>query len=388
MKKLNNKKIKQTLLSVFRQSSIALLGFLFPILILKMTNSKVWGEFFEIFLFTLICSIISNWGNKEYLLLKFSKEPNLLYTHFSNHFIVRLPLLIFCFIISFLIFDSHLAFWINVWLIGRYVSWSFEVVNQFQKDNFTTSIIEYSSFILLISLIFNTKQVDVFHLVQIYGIYQVGKGLAYYAIYHNWLTLNKLKYDFIDINQSFFYFLLAFSGFLISKMDVYIAKMFFTASELGQYAIQNNLFLFAMSIGNMSILPFVKIIYRKNGDYYSKIKNLYALFGLFISIISIVFFYFLNLYYLKLNFNVLFYSIGFLYIIPTYMYGIDVYEKFKNNQEKFVLLVFIISALIMFILNIILLKFNHHLVTLLISATFSQWMIFLLFKLANKSNTN
>ena len=381
MKKTNSKKTKEVLLSVFRQLSIALLGFLFPILVLKTTNPSIWGDFFEIFLFALIVSIISNWGSKEYLLLKFSKEPNLMHKHFSNHFFVRIAFLLFSIFIAFLLFDVKLSLFLTLWLIGRYLSWSFEVVNQYQKDNFTTSIIEYSTFLLLVILLKLTLNINSIDLVFYYALYQFIKGLIYLVVYFKWFNWNNFKIDWNELKYSFGFFLLAFSGFLVSKIDVFIASLFFPSTELGKYGLQNNLFLFAMAIGNMAILPFVKVLYRKNETYYAKIKKTYALFGLIISIFSIVFIYFLNTYYLKIYFQPLFYYIGFLYILPSYLYGMDVYENYKEKREKHVLVIFIIGALSLFFSNILFLKINHSLLTLLISATISQWIILALFKL-------
>lgn len=368
------------MLSIFRQSSIAFLGFLFPILILKETSPTIWGEFFELFIFALVCSIISNWGNKDYLILKFSKEPNLIYTHFSENFIVRLPILFLCISIAFFAFKIELSLWLALWLMGRYMSWSFEVVNQYQKDNFITSIIEYSTFILLIILLKTTPNIQLNHLVTYYSIYQLIKGLAYTTIYFDWLKFENFKLEWIEIKHSFFYFLLAFSGFLASKIDVYVASVFFTSSELGQYGIQNNFFLFAMSIGNMILLPYIKILYRKSAGNYSKIKKRYAFFGLLITSASILIIYFLNTNYLNLYFEPLFYCLGFLYVLPSYLYGIDIYEKFKSKKEKHVLIIFTIGALFFFLSNLIMLNLNPNFSTLLISAAMSQWLIVILFK--------
>jgi hypothetical protein len=59
----------------------------------------------------------------------------------------------------------------------------------------------------------------------------------------------------------------------------------------------------------------------------------------------------------------------------------DVYENYKEKREKHVLVIFIIGALSLFFSNILFLKINHSLLTLLISATISQWIILALFKL-------
>ena len=136
-----------------------------------------------------------------------------------------------------------------------------------------------------------------------------------------------------------------------------------------------------MSIATFFYSPFTKNIYRNNELVVEKTKKTVSLLGLLIVPISLILVYFILRGVLKLELTIWFYFIAFLYIYPSYLYGIEIVNLFKKHKEKKVVKILFLGTSINFILSYLFLLNEFGILGALLGSAISQMIVLLLFKL-------
>lgn len=329
-----------------RQILVSAFGMTIPFLVIHYSSKEVWGSFVSILLFTLFALQIINWGNKEYLLRLFSIEPSKIRTNFSSILITRLPLVLLFSLIALFVFPTVNVFFVFLWILGRYFSYSVEPLLFFEKKFNLFLIIEMITFLLFCGTLFLYKdRLNSMELSIIYSLYQFIKGIISLFFFRSFINFKNLQFDYLFYKKALPFFLLSVFGFLISKSDVYFVQYFCDKSTTANYQILNSLLVFIITISVFIYSPFTKNIYRNNTIVIKKYEKVLNLLGLIIVPISLFFCYFIILYYLKLKLSVWFYILAFIYIYPSYMYGIQIVNKFKTKKEQLVILYLFYSAI-------------------------------------------
>ena len=352
-----------------------------PFLVIHFSSKEIWGSFVAIFLFSLLALQFINWGNKEYLLRKFSENPGKMAIAFSENIVTRFPLLLLFSVAGFFLFPVSFGFWITIWLVGRYWNQSVEALILYQKEFNKSIIIEVLSFICFgISFYFLKAEITVFSLLIIYSSYQFLKGLLYILLFKKFFLFQKASFQITYFKTSFSFFLLSILGFLGSKADVYIVARFGNKIITAEYQIINSLLVFVMSITAFIYSPFTKMIYRNSEDVIKKTKKILAIIGLFIVPIALLCIHFIIDYYLKTTFPVVFYIIAFLYVYPSYVYGLDIVNLFKQHKEKAVVKNLIVGVIANSVLSSLFLYFEYGITGALFGSAIAQIVVLFLFK--------
>jgi uncharacterized membrane protein YidH (DUF202 family) len=317
-----------------------------PFLVIHYSSKEVWGSFVSILLFTLFALQIINWGNKEYLLREFSINPSRINQNFSENMVTRLPLVILFSLIAPFIFPTINIFFVFLWILGRYFSYSVEPLLFFEKKFNLFLIIEMITFLLFCTTLFFFKEdINSTKLLIVYSLYQFIKGVISLLFFRSFIRFKNLQFNYIFYKKALPFFMLSAFGFLISKSDVFFVQYFCDKSTTANYQILNSLFVFIITISVFIYSPFTKNIYRNNTIVTEKYQKTLSLLGLVIIPISLFFCYFIILYYLKLKLSFWFYMLAFIYIYPSYLYGIQIVNKFKTNKEQLVILYLFYSAI-------------------------------------------
>lgn len=379
----NSRKIYTIALNLFRQMLSSGYGLIIPFFIIKWESKDLWGAFTEILLFTMFSTIVFNWGSKEHLLRKFSKIPSEIKKTFSEDLLMRLPLLMVFMVVAYLFFTAENAFWIGCWMFGRFLSYSFEVVVLYKKKFRLSLLFETLSFFVFFCLIYFTSEkigLSLNFLLIFYSLYQLLKGLLFTIYFKDLLSFRNARFDPKYFKYTFSFFLLALVGFLASKLDVYLAGIFFTKKDLSEYQIINNLLLFTMSLTSLIYSPFTKILYRSPSQSFQKQKKLLAFIGLPVALLSSILIYFvLNLYF-EFHLKAIFIIISILYIYPVYIYSLDVVNLFKHHKEANVVRCLTTGVFINAVFGGIFLYIETNLYSLLFATIISQICILILIK--------
>lgn len=360
-----------------------------PFIVIHYSAKEIWGEFVSFLLYTLLVTQISNWGNKEYLLRKFSETPNKIKQDFSTVFVSRIPLIILFVIAGFFFFPIRFGFYIFTWILGRFLIHSFEALIIFDKKFKASVLIEIGSFLVFGLTFYTNKSVlNLKYLVILYSLYQLLKGVCYLILFKNYFTFKNIKITFNYFKVSFWFFILSVLGFLASKIDVYIMERFGNKIITSDYQIINSLLVFIMSITTFIYSPFTKNIYRNNVLVIEKTKKKISLLGLIIVPISLLMISYILRYFLNLDFSFWFYIIAFCYVFPSYLYGLEIVDLFKKHQEKTVVIYLLFGAVSNAFLSSLFLYLNYGIIGALLGSAMAQILVLLLFKFGKNVKQN
>ena len=372
LKIITSNTVRQIIISVF---SVAI-----PFMVIHNSSKEIWGTFVSVLLYTLMALQIINWGNKEYLLREFSKNPSKIAITFSENLSTRFPLVILSVVVGLFLFPFSYCFWLTIWVFGRFLIHSIEALLVYEKKFIKSVFVELFSFLVFgILFCFFQSVIDTYLIVVLYSIYQFLKGLLYFYILKKNFLLRKFFFKVDYFKVSFPFFLLSILGFLASKIDVYLVHYFLSKKVLSDYQIINSLLVFIMSFAVFVYGPFTKNIYRSKENVITKSKRIMLFLCLFIIPISILFIYLVLYYYLQLKFSFLFYFLCFLYVFPSYIYGVDIVNLFKQNQQFKVVKYSFLIVLLNLLLSSLFLHLNYEIIGVLAGSAISQLVGLILF---------
>jgi len=351
-----------------------------PLIVIKFSSKELWGSFVSLLLFSLVALQIINWGNKEYLLRQFSQFPNKIKADYSRILFTRLPLVFvfsiaaaFCFPFSFCVF-------ILLWIFGRFLTHSVEALIIYEKKFNRAMAIEVGSFIIFCAVLYSLiPKLDLLLLLVIYSCYQFVKGMLYFLVFQNFLSYHNLSIDLKYFSLTFPFFMLSIFGFLASKIDVYIIDHLGDKIVTSDYQVINSLLVFTMSLSAFLYAPFTKNIYRNSQPVIQKTQRLVALAGLGIVPVSLLIIYAILGFYLNLRLSILFYLAAFLYVYPSFVYGIKVVGLFKQHREKTVVLYLLAGTIINSVLSAAFLYFGFGITGALFGSAIAQLFVLILF---------
>lgn len=353
-------------------------------MVIQHSSKEIWGEFVSLLLYALLATQIINWGNKEYLLRKFSETPSKIKDDFSSILLTRLPLVLLFSILGFFLFKIEFGNYLFIWIFGRFLIHSYEVLVVYEKKFNASLVIELGCFIAFTIVFYClSSSINFKQLLIIYSLYQLTKGICFWLLFSTTFS-SDVRFNFNYYKASFWFFLLSILGFLVSKIDVYIIEQFDNKIVTSDYQIINGLLVFIMSISTFIYAPFTKNIYRNSEFTIEKTKNTLALFGLIIVPISLLFVYGFVRYFLNLELTFWFYVVAFFYVFPSYLYGIEIVNLFKRHEEKQVVLFLFVGTVINAVLSSCFLNLNFGITGALFGSTIAQIVILISLKLSTK----
>ncbi|HLP62929.1 FkbM family methyltransferase [Flavobacterium sp.] len=362
-----------------RQILVSAIGVVIPFMVIQHSSKEVWGEFVSLLLYSLLVTQIINWGNKEYLLRKFSETPRTIKTDFSSILITRFPLVLLFSLIGFFLFKMEFGLYLAFWILGRFLIHSYEVLVVYEKKFNASLAIELVCFLAFAIVFYSlSSALNLNQLLILYSLYQFTKGICFLLLFKNIFSFDA-RFNFNYYKASLWFFLLSVLGFLASKIDVYIIEQFDNKIVTSDYQIINGLLVFIMSISAFIYAPFTKNIYRNTDFTIQKTKKTLVLFGLIIVPISLLFVFGIIRYFLKLEFTFWFYVVAFFYAFPSYAYGIEIVRLFKQNREKKVVVILFLGVLINSIVTYYLLFSGYGIQEILFGSALVQVLILVLF---------
>jgi O-antigen/teichoic acid export membrane protein len=355
-----------------------LFNFFIAIIGVHYFGTHNWGIIISILLWVYIISLISNWGNKEYLIRQFSKNSSKISLLFYSNLATRSFILIICGLL-FLFFPLKTASYTTLLslLIFFYSSLdSLVVYHQKFGHQLIAEILAFTTIILGVVYIKNFNTSSILLLLCV--------GVLVKIIYLSFFTLPHFLKKNMVINFNYYalglpFFLIGFSGWLISKADVYIVSFFLEKDILASYQIFISAFLMLQAISVILINPFTKHLYRLPNITLKNIKNLLGLFSFPLSIIGSITIWYVLEWILHLKIKTCYYFLACISSLPSYFYIMNIYNLYKKNDEKKVMTINFVTGVSNLILAIILIQF-YQVLGILISIIVTQILQLYLFK--------
>lgn len=348
------------------------LNFMIIILGIRQFGKEDWGTLIHLLVWTSLLAFVLNWGNKDFLIRKYSQHPSKVHYYFFSNFFNRnllLPLaLIFLFFFSTPI---ALVAILLVFLTHCYTSLdSLVVYHQKFGTQLTAEIIGFG---IILTGIYSSSHFNLMEFLTFYCLSVLIKNMYLFSVLRLWKLPEKITLSTRHFVESLPFFLLGLSGLISSKIDLYIVNAVLTHDQISDYQLITAAFLMLLSVSGLVISPVNKQFYRSQNQTIVNLKKGFKKIAVPIVIIGGIGIWLLLEKWVKLGLGLEIYGMGLLACLPSFYYIIPVYSLYKKSQEKKVLSANIIVAFANTIVTLVLLpKFG--ILGAMTSFCFSQWL--------------
>jgi O-antigen/teichoic acid export membrane protein len=323
-------------------------------------NAGLWGQFVNILLILNFAPHIMSWGNKDYLLRRFSISPSAAARAWRNALSSRLLLIIplLLFIILYPV-GRELKLYVFLWCVARFIYQSYDVVILYKRKFLYTVAFEIMALALMVfAILYEQKMLDLERLVFFFMIAEMMKAMFMIILcYKDFPLFEKLKLDIAYFGSAFYFFILGFSGLVQSRTDLLCINYFMPADKVGQFQVLTAFLLYTQAMSAFILSPFIKNIYRLNGKQVYKVAMKLFSAGIIIVILALVMIYFIIGRFYHFDIEIVTLALGGLSVLPIYFYLPFVYELYKMQRQSNVLILNISGIIIGFACNIIFIRF-------------------------------
>ncbi|WP_299438768.1 hypothetical protein [uncultured Aquimarina sp.] len=362
--------------------SSPIFNFLIAVIGVKYYGKSDWGILINCMIWVFFIAFIVNWGNRDYLIRKYSKTPSKIYAIFYSNLLSR-SILLTASLLLFIFFPPNTALYtiVLVVLIYGYTSLDSLVI---YRQKFGAQLL--SEILGFLTIIGGVLYYDSFNLVSFLQLYCLAFFFkTTYLVFALELFKQKfnLQISFDEIRDGFPFFLIGFSGWLQSKIDIYIVSFYLPKEQLSEYQLLITAFLMLQAISAFLITPFTKHIFRVSNKVLLKIKKKISLIATPIVLVGTFCIWIVLEKIVNLNISYNIYLLGGLSALPAYFYTINIMQLYKQHKEKKVILMGFIGAIINFTTIILFIR-KYEIQGVFIGICCTQLIILVLYKLIAK----
>lgn len=351
--------------------------FVWAALVIAHKDITFWGKFVPILITFALCSHFVKFGNAGYLLKEFSLHPAQIANKWWTSFKARslLMVVVTVFVLFIPVWEWKIRLLILIWLLLAYIYQSFDVIIQYHRAYVKAVLIEAVGIVVILIFVYQF-QLTLFNLV-LTGVSMMLMKVVLYSIvlYRQVKIPFDLTIDLQPLRMMFPFFMIGIVGLLNSRIDVYVVSYFETDTQVGRYQIFINLVMIFMSGVHFIASPYTKNLYRINRKSLNLVIQKMSFLGVTLAIVWLCFDWAILTYVFQQVYHIKFYLLGFLLIVPIYMYYPLSIRLFKSELSRQVTYMNATSVLINLVLNVILIPY-FHLIGALIGTVVSQWFLF------------
>lgn len=324
------KKLKLIFLNVSKSVLSPIFGFIILLLGIKILGKEFWGNFLYYYSWILLLSNFPNFGNRDFLLRKFSEKPSQISQLFSINFCSRLPLLLISIILAYIFLSAYfLPVSVLLSTIFIYNSLSSIIVyNQYFGQQLWAELL---GFVVVTLGLYGLNITHISEVLYLYSFSIILKILFFNKVFKTHFNLTRIQLS--ELKNSFIFFMIALSGLLVSKLDIYLVNLMVSKSDVSLYNSGMAGLTLLQSFAFIIILPFTKHIYRLPKKVIQKIHRKLWGIGIVVSTIGVFFLGFLLNNLMHLSIEMEFYVFASLSIIPIYFYLMEVMQLYKEHKE-------------------------------------------------------
>jgi O-antigen/teichoic acid export membrane protein len=391
-RKKNLRRVWSILTNSFNSLLVPLFNVIISAVVIRRYSASLWGEFIQVLIVVQFAVSIVAWGNKEYLLREFSRNPGQISRHWQSSLATRLLIataVVIFFILT--VYPRNLGALFIFWGLGQLLYQSMDVIIVYRKDFPFAALIEVLSFSgMLLTITLFSEGFSLKALVTLYAAVTITKALVLFIRYRRYtLSLPKKNLrltGLIDVHYlrlAFPFFLLSFSGMLNSRIDLYTVRFFLSAEELARYQVLINMLLYIQALAAVILTPFLKNIYRMKHKSVHRISANLFRFGIFITVPGLLAISLILTQWYGFSFSYPYYILGFLFVVPIYYYLPIIYTLFRIERQGLVLGVNFLGIAINLLMNILLIP-AIGLIGALVSTTMVRFMALIIYRVQKK----
>ncbi len=357
---MNLAKARRRLLPIVSNSLNSLLlplvNIAVSLLVVRQASVELWGAFVSVMIVVQLGAHVVGWGNQEYVLRQFSREPARLMLGWPAQ-------------------QVALA---TVWTVGLVLAQSFNALVVFRRLFLTALAVELASTVVTLAAVLALgPALSVDGLLLLFTVTSLARALALGLVFRQDISQSQASgsIDLRYFKLALPFFLLGLSGLLQSRIDLYSVSFFLSEQEVGQYQVFLSLLLYLQATANFILQPYVKSIYRLDETIIWKIAlRLFGLGWLLIVPAMLAVAWVLATLY-GFNPPPSFIVLGGLYVLPIFFDLPIIYALYKADRTTTVIAVNLTGFTLNLLLNIWLLP-RVGLVGAILASTIVHWGAF------------
>ncbi|WP_157560190.1 hypothetical protein U8527_03360 [Kordia algicida OT-1] len=354
-------------------------NFLIVVFGVKIFGKTEWASLINVMLWVLFTTFMFGWGNRDHLLRAYSKTPSKMYHAFFSNFLSRCLLLPFS-LLLFIFFPTTIAIWAIVLVLLTFTYSSLSTLVVYHQKFGAQLLAEVIAFVIISGSIFYFESFDLESFLKIYTIAILIKLIVLSAQLNFWKESFSAKISLQEFKSGLPFFILGLSGWLISKIDIYVVDLYLEKSQLAEYQLLITAFLMLQALAAYITIPFTKHVYRVSDEVVQKIKYKLYMASLPLTVLGGFSIWFVMEYFVKLGFTYEYYIVGGLIAFPCFFYTLNVMELMKNQQERTIIYISFFGFFATISLLLLLIE-TYEIFGVLVSAAIAQWMVLLAYKL-------
>jgi O-antigen/teichoic acid export membrane protein len=334
-------------------------------LVIRQHGPTLWGEFVALMLLVYLAAHIAGWGNREYLLREFARQPAQITALWQSMLLTRLPLTaLFAFAFFFVAATPWQAALLMFWLLALVIDQSFEVlVASHQAFGFAAMVDLLALATICFGVVALGAQLSLDWLITLFALASALSAVALalrfarhtraFLAPSNPITGNLQSaiqqsaiqskgtqghFDIRLLAAAWPFFALGLSGMLQSRVDLYVVALRLPPVDLAHYQIVIGLLAYAQALANTLLLPFLKGFYRLPAASARRVAWWILLCGILgaLPLVLLLALFVKAIYGFALP--PLMTLAGALYILPAFGYVPLVYQLYRTQRQRAVLL--------------------------------------------------
>lgn len=326
---------------------LPLMSPLVSLLVVRLASPELWGAFVGVAIITQLGAHVVGWGNKEYLLRQFSRNPAGLAAAWQTSLLTRLALFAgFGVAAALLASTPTLALLMAVWCLALALDQSYDVVVQYRKAFLFATLVELGSLGALAAVV--AALGAALTLETLVGLFAAAHLLQALALAYRFrrVTLPGMAARFEGgyFRAALPFFLLGLSGLLQSRVDLYTASALLPPPDVAQYQVLTSLLIYVQTIAYFVLAPFARSIYRMREGAIAKLTLRLVLFGLLIVVPALAAIYGALTVLYRFDVAPLLLVVGGVFVLPAFWYLPTIYSFYRENRQGEVLAINVLGA--------------------------------------------
>jgi hypothetical protein len=323
---------------------------LLSLLVVKWFSLSVWGNIVTILVVQQIVNSILAWGNKDYLQRELGNNPAAFSTHFSQLFLERF--LLFALTVTGIYFLGLLdkEYFVSFVLIVlvRFVNQSFDILIIKERRFLLTLYLDFLMLILQVGWLFFIKQKEIVSLNDLLTVFWLPlllKSSLLFFIYRK--SFQKTTYKRLLLRKAFFFGMLAISGLIHSKIDVFVVSKLLDVENLGKYQIIMSFLWCIQSVSMFVSGPFVHNFYRLDETAQINSSQLLKTIGYIIVPIAVTLVMLVLYFAFSIEINLSIVMASLVFSMASFIYLPWIFQINQRKAEHRVLLINIVGTFIL-----------------------------------------
>ena len=348
LQKLKSRRAKGLATSTLWQLMPALSSALLSLAVVRWFSFEVWGSVVTVLVIQQILNVALAWGNKDYLQREFAVDTSNFKTNFSTNFYTRSILLVLVPLV-FILFhlNSSLSIgWFLVLVFGRFLQQSSEIlviINKQYKLSFLLELIVLCAQILIVHYLHLFHEPS--YILPMLASGLLFKGMFLLIYYHHYYFFKLIHLN--TLKQSFSFALLAFSGFVISRVDILVLASSVSAETLGKYQIIKTLLWNIQAVANYISTPYAHHFYKGSHLLQLKLSKTLLKLGIIIVPIALAILNLLLVFVYQLDISIVSNGPMFIYSFAAFILMPSIFYLHFAKKTYTILVINIVAAVLL-----------------------------------------